>query len=353
MSAGPAAARPQHGAAVEQVVAGPAAGDGDALLSIRGLHKRFPLPGRALDRFRGVPRPAVIALDGVDLDVPRRTTVAVVGESGSGKSTLARCVLRLVEPDAGAVTFDGTDVTAADHGRMRTLRRRMQIVFQDPYSSLNPRMTVGAILGEVLSFHDALPSAAQRRERVRELLVDVGLDAGHEARYPHEFSGGQRQRVGIARALALRPDLVVLDEPVSALDVSVQAQILNLLEDLQAEHGLTFLFIAHDLSVVHHISDRVAVMYLGRIVEEAPTDDLFAAPHHPYTRALLAAIPVPDPSLRPDRSIVAGEVPTAIGELTGCPFRARCPAAMAVCAETPPWIEVAPDHWSRCWLDAP
>jgi oligopeptide/dipeptide ABC transporter ATP-binding protein len=323
------------------------------LLTVRGLRKRFPLPQHLTDRLRGVPRPGVVALDGVDLDVGRRQTVAVVGESGSGKSTFARVVLRLIEPDAGSVVFDGIDVVAADGGAMRTLRKRMQIVFQDPYSSLNPRMTVGAILSEVLSFHGVGGGGDERRARITELLTDVGLNAGHAARYPHEFSGGQRQRIGIARALALKPDLVILDEPVSALDVSVQAQILNLLEDLQAEHGLTYLFIAHDLSVVHHISDRVAVMYLGRIVEQAPTNELFANPHHPYTRALLAAIPRPDPDDRPERPSVAGEIQTALASEAGCPFRNRCPMAMARCAETPPWVEVAPGHQSRCWLDAP
>jgi oligopeptide transport system ATP-binding protein len=260
--------------------------------------------------------------------------------------------LSKIEPDAGSVVFDGIDVVAADGGAMRTLRKRMQIVFQDPYSSLNPRMTIGAILGEVLSFHGVGGGGDERRARIAELLTDVGLNAGHAARYPHEFSGGQRQRIGIARALALKPDLVILDEPVSALDVSVQAQILNLLEDLQAEHGLTYLFIAHDLSVVHHISDRVAVMYLGRIVEQAPTNELFANPHHPYTRALLAAIPRPDPEDRPERPSVAGEIQTALASEAGCPFRNRCPMAMAKCEETPPWVEVAPDHHSRCWLDA-
>ena len=226
---------------------------------------------------------------------------------------------------------------------MRTLRKRMQIVFQDPYSSLNPRMTVGAILSEVLSFHGVGGGGEERRQRINDLLTDVGLNASHASRYPHEFSGGQRQRIGIARALALKPDLVILDEPVSALDVSVQAQILNLLEDLQAEHGLTYLFIAHDLSVVHHISDRVAVMYLGRIVEQAPTNELFANPHHPYTRALLAAIPRPDPDARPERPSVAGEIQTSLAAEAGCPFRNRCPMAMAKCAETPPWVEIAPN----------
>ncbi len=334
--------------------ASPSAGNvgDDTLLTVRGLRKRFPLPQSLTDKMRKVPRPGVTALDGVDLDVPARATVAVVGESGSGKSTLARVILRLIEPDAGEVRFDGTDVVAADQGAMRTLRKRMQIVFQDPYSSLNPRMTVAAILSEVLSFHGVGGGGDERRQRASDLLTDVGLSPSHASRYPHEFSGGQRQRIGIARALALKPDLVLLDEPVSALDVSVQAQILNLLEDLQGEHGLTYLFIAHDLSVVHHIADRVAVMYLGRIVEQAPTDELFANPHHPYTRALLAAIPRPDPTVRPERPAVAGEIQVSLADGAGCPFRNRCSMAMARCAETPPWVEVTPGHHSRCWLDA-
>ena len=334
--------------------ASPATGKGgdEVLLSVRGLRKRFPLPQGMGDKLRKVPRPGILALDGIDLDVPPHTTVAVVGESGSGKSTLARVVLRLIEPDAGSVLFDSTDVVAADGNAMRTLRKRMQIVFQDPYSSLNPRMTVGAILSEVLSFHGVGGGGDERRTRIQALLADVGLSPNHASRYPHEFSGGQRQRIGIARALALKPDLVILDEPVSALDVSVQAQILNLLEDLQAEHGLTYLFIAHDLSVVHHISDRVAVMYLGRIVEQAPTNELFANPHHPYTRALLAASPRPDPTVRPERPSVSGEIGSIAASEEGCPFRSRCPMAMARCTETPPWVTVAPDHQSRCWLDA-
>lgn len=320
------------------------------LLSVRGLRKSFPLPLSLGDRLRGVRRPQVLALDEVDIDAPTGATIAVVGESGSGKSTLGRCILRLIEPDGGTVLFDGHAIVSATPDEMRALRRRMQIVFQDPYSSLNPRMTVSRILGEVLMFHAVVGSRRERAERVVELLGEVGLDAAHAARYPHEFSGGQRQRIGIARALAVRPDFVVLDEPVASLDVSVQAQIVNLLEELQHEHGLTYLFIAHDLSVVHHISDRVAVMYLGRIVEEAATDELFAHPHHPYTRALLAAIPRVDPTQR-SRHIIAGEISTVFVQ-EGCPFRPRCRYAMPVCDTIPPWVEVARSHFSRCWLDA-
>jgi oligopeptide/dipeptide ABC transporter ATP-binding protein len=322
------------------------------LLSVRALRKAFSLPQTIMARVRGEPRPVVVALDGVDLDAGARVTTAVVGESGCGKSTLGRCILRLLEPDEGDVTFAEVDVRAADPDSLRRLRRRMQIVFQDPYSSLNPRMSVSQILGEVLAFHGLGDTRKERRARILELLADVGLDASHASRYPHEFSGGQRQRIGIARALALRPDLVVLDEPVSALDVSVQAQIVNLLEDLQQEHGLTYLFIAHDLSVVHHISERVAVMYLGRIVEEAATDELYEHPHHPYTQALLAAIPRPDPTRAGSTRIVVGELSASLAGTEGCAFRARCPMAMPICAETPPWSEVASGHFSRCWLDS-
>jgi oligopeptide/dipeptide ABC transporter ATP-binding protein len=322
------------------------------LLSVRVLSKAFPLPQPLTARLRRIPRPHVVAVDRLDLDVPAGLTTAIVGETASGKSTLARCILRLVEPDDGAVRFAGQDVRRAGPAELRRLRRRMQIVFQDPYSSLNPRLTVSQILGEVLSFHGFGSSRRERQERILALLADVGLDPVHASRYPHEFSGGQRQRIGIARALALHPEFIVLDEPVSALDVSVQAQILNLLVDLQAEWGLTYLFIAHDLSVVRHASERVAVMYLGRIVEEALTDELFAYPHHPYTRALLAAIPVPDPTRQAASEVVAGEVTTAIAEPGHCPFEPRCRFAMARCRETPPWAEVAPRHWSRCWLDA-
>jgi oligopeptide transport system ATP-binding protein len=327
---------------------------GAPLVSVRGLSKTFPLPLGLVARLRRVPVPAVLAVDAVDIDMPAGITTAVVGESGSGKSTLGRCILRLLEPDQGTVLFDGIEVREADLAAMRHLRRRMQVVFQDPYSSLNPRMTVSQILGEVLAFHGVGASGSERTERILALLADVGLDPSHAGRYPHEFSGGQRQRIGIARALALDPDFIVLDEPVSALDLSVQAQIVNLLEDLQRARGLTYLFIAHDLSVVRHIAEHVAVMYLGRIVEEALTDELFAHPHHPYTEALLSAVPIPDPTRRSYRDAVAGEVSTAVAEKGQCPFLPRCRLAVPRCEEAapPPRVEIAPAHFSRCWLDA-
>ncbi len=286
---------------------------------------------------------SVLAVDRVSLTLAQRTTVALVGESGCGKSTLGRCLLGLIPPSAGQVLFAGQSVLP---GR-RALRRQMQMVFQDAYGSLNPRQTAGAMLREILQVHRLCASRAERRARVGDLLAQVGLGPEQAERYPHELSGGQRQRVAIARALAVEPQFVVCDEPVSALDVSVQAQILNLLADLQAARGLTYLFVSHDLAVVRSISDQVAVMYLGRIVEQAPTAALFAQAHHPYTQALLAA----SPRLRP------GSLPLSLrGELapappTGCGFRRRCPYAMAQCAVEPPWREVAPGHWSRCWLD--
>jgi oligopeptide/dipeptide ABC transporter ATP-binding protein len=319
------------------------------LLEVENLSHSFSLPQSWADRLRRQSPRRVGAVQSVSLRVPPRSTVALVGESGSGKSTTGRCLLRLIEPESGGVRFGGVDVIAADPAAMRGLRRRMQIVFQDPYSSLNPRQTVGAMLGEVLAFHGIGAGVAERRERVRGLLDQVGLRPDLAGRYPHEFSGGQRQRIGIARALAVEPEFIVCDEPVSALDVSVQAQIINLLEDLQAARGLSYLFIAHDLGVVHHIADEVAVMYLGRIVEQAPTDEIFARPHHPYTRALLAAIPQTDPARRRGHDLVRGEPgPPAAG---GCPFRGRCPLAMAKCADDPPTREVAPGHLSRCWLE--
>jgi oligopeptide/dipeptide ABC transporter ATP-binding protein len=322
------------------------------LLEVSGLRKAFPLRQPFTARLAKQPRREVVAVDDVAIEVPRRTTVGLVGESGCGKSTTGRMILRLVEADAGTIRFEGEDVRALDGVALRRYRRRVQVVFQDPYSSLNPRMTVGQMLGEVLAFHGVAQSRAERKERILSLLADVGLDPVHASRYPHEFSGGQRQRIGIARALAVGPEFIVCDEPVSALDVSIQAQIINLLENLQGEHGLTYLFIAHDLSVVHHIADRVAVMYLGRIVEEAATDELFASPHHPYTHGLLAAIPRPDP-LRPSgREAVKGELALELAGGQGCPFRNRCAVAMPKCEETPPWVEFAPDHRSRCWLDA-
>jgi oligopeptide/dipeptide ABC transporter ATP-binding protein len=311
---------------------------------------------------RGIPAPQVVAVDEVNLSIERRTTMALVGESGCGKSTTGRCILGLIPPTSGSVLFAGKDVVRVNAAQRQELRRKMQIIFQDPYSSLNPRQTAGRLLQEVIAFHNATYSKVEQRDRILQLLDQVGLNATHVDRYPHEFSGGQRQRLGIARALAVEPQFIVCDEPVSALDVSVQAQIINLLEDLQAAHGLTYLFISHDLSVVRHISQVVAVMYLGRIVEQAPTEDLFHHPHHPYTQALLAAIPRPQVQQRSSNTPIAppmqspgqtapGEISPELTRQQGCAFRDRCPAAMPQCQTTPPWTEVAPNHWSRCWLD--
>ena len=290
----------------------------------------------------------VRAVDGVSFSLARGETVALVGESGCGKSTTARLVLRLIEPTAGSVQFEGQDITSLPGAQLRRLRRRMQIVFQDPFASLNPRMTVGDTLDEPLRIH-GYGAGPKRRERVAELLSLVGLTPEHARRYPHEFAGGQRQRVGIARALALEPALVVCDEPVSALDVSVQAQVVNLLSDLQARLGLSYLFIAHDLAVVKHVATRVAVMYLGRIVETAARDELFARPLHPYTRALLSAIPRPDPAQKLARQVPGGDVPSPLNPPTGCHFHTRCPFVTERCrTEVPALRTVAPEHLSAC-----
>jgi peptide/nickel transport system ATP-binding protein len=271
-----------------------------------------------------------------------------VGESGSGKTTVGRSILRLVEPTSGSVRFDGIDITQLSAAAMRSRRKDMQIIFQDPYASLNPRMTTGAIIGQALDIH-RLALGNERDARVVELLQRVGLSADHRRRYPHEFSGGQRQRIGIARALAVGPRFIVADEPVSALDVSIQAQVINLLKDLQAELGLTVLFIAHDLAVVEYISDRVIVMYLGRIMEMAPADSLYRNPRHPYTQALLAAIPVPDPTVRRRPLRLHGELPSPMNPPSGCVFRTRCPAATAECAQrVPPLEQVSPQHFRAC-----
>jgi oligopeptide/dipeptide ABC transporter ATP-binding protein len=328
-------------ASAERLPAAPPA-PGDALLVVRDLVKHFPIRGGFWNRQVG----AVRAVEGVSFDLKAGETLGLVGETGCGKTTAARCILRLIEPTAGTVHFDGVDVLAAKAERLRALRRQMQIVFQDPYSSLNPRMTVGAIVGEPLlvnrrSGEEGTADRRVRRARVEELLALVGLSPEHHNRYPHEFSGGQRQRIGVARALALNPRLMILDEPVSALDVSIQAQVINLFESLQDRLGLTYLFIAHDLSVVRHISDRVAVMYLGRIVEVAESEQLYRRPLHPYTEALLSAIPLPDPVKERTRQriILRGDVPNPAAPPTGCPFHPRCPKAQAICSEVMPPLE--------------
>ena len=294
---------------------------GSPLLSVEELKVHFPIRNGAFGRASG----HVYAVDGVTFDLWPGETLGLVGESGCGKSTTGRAILRLLEPTAGSVTFDGQDVRALDRAGLRALRRRAQIVFQDPFGSLNPRMSVGVMLEEALTVHRLHES--NRRGRVIELLERVGLREEHVDRYPHEFSGGQRQRLGIARALSVEPDFLILDEPVSALDVSVQAQVVNLLDDLQRDLGLTYLFIAHDLSLVEHVSDRVAVMYLGRIAELADAEDLYSSPRHPYTKALLSAVPRPDPSGREQRERIAlsGEVPSPSDPPSGCPFHPRCP----------------------------
>ena len=295
---------------------------------------------------------AVRAVDGVSFTVNPGETLALVGESGCGKSTTARLALRLIEPTAGAIRFEGADITTLEGAALRTLRRRMQIVFQDPYASLNPRMTVGQILEEPLILH-ALGAPAARRARVEELLGVVGLAPYHARRYPHEFSGGQRQRIGIARALAVEPALIVCDEPVSALDVSIQAQVINLLRDLQRRMGMAYLFIAHDLAVVKHVADRVAVMYLGRIMEIAPKEALFANPRHPYTRTLLAAIPRPDPRHARVRQIAGGDIPGPLGAPGGCPFHTRCSHVIERCrVETPEPLARAAGHLVACHREA-
>jgi oligopeptide/dipeptide ABC transporter ATP-binding protein len=315
------------------------------LLSVRGLVKHFPVRGGFWQR----PVGWVHAVDGVDFDVAPGTTLSLVGETGCGKSTTGRLVLRLIEPDKGEIRFNGADLLALGREELRLARRQMQIIFQDPYSSLNPRMSVLATVGEPLLLHRVVPKGALEGAVV-ELLERVGLGAEDRFRYPHEFSGGQRQRIGIARALALRPKLIVADEPVSSLDVSIQAQVVNLMLDLQREFGLAYLFISHDLSLVERISDVVAVMYLGRIVETAPAAELYARPRHPYTEALLAAVPVPDPARREQRrALLGGDVPSPITPPAGCPFHPRCPIRGEGCdRDFPAAREASPGHTYRC-----
>jgi oligopeptide transport system ATP-binding protein len=319
------------------------------LLDVRNLVMHFPLTqGIIIQRKVG----AVQAVDGVSFTVKKGETLGLVGESGCGKSTTGRAILQLYKPTAGEVVFDGKDLTKLDSGEMRKMRRHLQMIFQDPYASLNPRMTVGNIVSEPMQIHNLVPKA-ERTKRVQELLQTVGLNPYFANRYPHEFSGGQRQRIGIARALAANPDFIVCDEPVSALDVSIQAQIVNLLEDFQDQFGLTYLFIAHDLSVVRHISDRVAVMYLGKIVEMADRNELYENPLHPYTKALLSAVPIPDPVIekKRERLILTGDVPSPINPPSGCHFHTRCPYVMDICKQVdPPFTPKGPDHLVACHL---
>ena len=318
------------------------------LLRINDLVKNFPIRGG----FLGREVDQVHAVDGVSFELFAGETLGLVGESGCGKSTTGRCILRLIEPTSGEIWFEGRNVTEFDHATLTALRRDVQIIFQDPYASLNPRMTVGAIVGEALTIHGLAPNRRAFEERVAQLLEIVGLNPDHMRRYPHEFSGGQRQRIGIARALAVSPKMIVCDEPVSALDVSIQAQVINLLEDLRDEFGLTYLFIAHDLAVVEHISTRVAVMYLGRIVELASAAELYATPLHPYTEALLSAVPVTDPAAKRQRIRLEGDVPNPIRPPSGCHFHTRCPMRqLPLCStEKPALEEKRPGHWAACHL---
>jgi peptide/nickel transport system ATP-binding protein len=326
--------------------------DGDVLLRVENLVKYFPVQAQHLFQRR---KEFVHAVDGVDLEVRSGQTVGLVGETGCGKSTLARCVTRLYDITSGRIIFDGQDISTLPPRQMRPFRRQIQMIFQDPYGSLNPRRRVGSIIGDPFAIH-GIAGGKERKRRVQQVMELVGLNPEHYNRFPAEFSGGQRQRIGVARALAFRPKLIVCDEPVSALDVSIQAQIINLLADLQSEFGLTYIFIAHDLSVVRHVSNSVAVMYLGKITEQAPTEELWSRPRHPYTAALLSAVPVPDPehSERRQRILLMGDVPSPISPPSGCRFHPRCPKAGQVCVDDVPLLEPrfgdGPDHTAACHL---
>ena len=317
------------------------------LLEVRDLKKHFPIRKGILRATSG----HVFAVDGVSFTIGHGETLGMVGESGCGKSTVGRTVLKLIEPTSGTITLDGRDITGLDRMAMRPIRREMQIIFQDPYSSLNPRLTAGAIVGEPLTIHK-IAGGREKADRVAALFARVGLRPDDMGKYPNEFSGGQRQRIGIARALSLGPRLIIGDEPVSALDASIRAQVINLVMDLRQDFNLSFLFIAHDLAVVEHISHRIAVMYLGRIVELADSRSLFASPQHPYTEALLSAVPIPDPQVkRPNRIVLKGDVPSPISRPAGCHFHTRCPYVKDICRETEPaFKEIRPGHWAACHL---
>ena len=317
------------------------------LLEVKNLKVHFPVKHGLFSRVKA----HVKAVDDVSFTLAPGETLGLVGESGCGKTTLGRAIIRLIEPTAGSVQFDGIDLTQLTGEALRAKRRDFQMIFQDPYGSLNPRMTVGQIIGEAIDIHRLADSPAARQSRIEELRHAVGLDPVHAQRYPHEFSGGQRQRIGIARALAVKPKLIVCDEPVSALDVSVQAQVINLLHDLQQQHGLTYLFVAHDVAVVEHISRRVLVMYLGKVVELCESKTIVRAPKHPYTQALISAVPVVDPASKRQRILLPGDVPSPINPPGGCPFHPRCPVAEARCqTEVPALREVTPGHWAACHL---
>jgi len=331
---------------MEMTMAEPAAANNTAVLKVEGLKKYFPIKKGILSRTVG----HVYAVDGVSFQIYEGETLGLVGESGCGKSTVGRTVLRLLEPTEGTIEIDGTDITNLNKPELRDFRREMQIIFQDPYSSLNPRMTAGDIVGELLKVH-GICDGKEKEDRVAELFDRVGLRQNQMENFPHQFSGGQRQRIGIARALALNPRLIIGDEPVSALDVSIQAQVINLLMDLQEEFKLSYLFIAHDLAVVEHISDYIAVMYLGRIVEYTDKKTLFTNPQHPYTEALLSAVPIPDPTIKRKKIILQGDVPSPIKPPSGCHFHTRCPYAEARCrVEVPTLKEIAPGHQVSCHL---